>query len=89
VRIHGMRFEPHHLTVSKGETVEWVNEDAVPHTVTSSAGMNILRTPLDSPFMLKGDRFAHTFESPGRFEYLCLPHMDQAPMREASVTVVE
>jgi parallel beta-helix repeat protein len=89
VRIHGMRFEPHHLTVSKGATVEWVNEDALPHTVTSSSGMTILRAPLDSPFMLKGDRFAHTFDSPGRYEYLCLPHMDQAPMREASVTVVE
>jgi parallel beta-helix repeat protein len=89
VRIHGMRFEPHHLTVSKGATVEWVNEDAVAHTVTSSSGMTILRDPLDSPFLLRGDRFAHTFEGPGRYEYLCLPHMDQAPMREASVTVVE
>jgi plastocyanin len=89
VSIRGMRFEPKHLTVKRGETVEWLNEDGVAHTVTSSAGMSLLRAPLDSPFLLRGDRFTHTFDAPGRFEYLCLPHMEQAPMREATVTVVE
>jgi parallel beta-helix repeat protein len=89
VSIRGMRFEPKHITVTRGDTVEWLNEDAVAHTVTSSAGMTLLRAPLDSPFMLRGDRFAHTFDTPGRFEYLCLPHMEQEPMREATVTVVE
>jgi parallel beta-helix repeat protein len=87
VHIRGMRFEPKHLTVRPGETVEWVNQDAVPHTVTSGEGMTIQRAPLDSAFLLRGDRYRHTFDDRGRFEYLCLPHMEQAPMREASVTV--
>jgi len=87
VRIHGMRYHPRHLSVEVGDTVEWVNEDAVAHTVTSSRGMEILREPLDSSFLLQDQRFHHTFEVAGRFEYLCLPHMDQAPMRGATVTV--
>jgi parallel beta-helix repeat protein len=89
VRIRGMRYEPKHLQVRPGETVRWVNEDAVPHTVTSSAGREILRAPLDSSYLMRGDAYDYTFPEAGRFEYLCVPHMDQAPMREATVTVVE
>jgi plastocyanin len=77
------------LQVRPGETVRWVNEDAVPHTVTSSAGREILRAPLDSSYLMRGDAYDYTFPEAGRFEYLCVPHMDQAPMREATVTVVE
>jgi parallel beta-helix repeat protein len=89
IRIKGMRYQPKHLEVRPGDTVRWVNEDAVPHTVTSGAGREVLRAPLDSPYLMRGDRFDHTFVEAGRYEYLCQPHMDQAPMREATVTVVE
>jgi plastocyanin len=33
--------------------------------------------------------FRHTFPEAGRYEYLCLPHLDQATMRGATVTVEE
>jgi plastocyanin len=84
-----MRFDPHHLTVRPGATVAWVNDDAVAHTVTSGHGTNPTHSPLDSPFLLRDETYAHTFPSAGVFEYLCLPHMDQAPMRGATVTVKE
>jgi len=87
VRIQGMRYHPKQLAVETGDTVEWVNEDAVAHTVTSSRGMEILREPLNSPFLLQADRYRYTFQVAGRYEYLCLPHMQQAPMRGATVTV--
>jgi len=87
VRIQGMRYHPKHLSIEVGDTVAWVNEDAVAHTVTSSRGTEILREPLNSSFLLREDRYRHTFDVAGRFEYLCLPHMDQAPMRGATVTV--
>jgi plastocyanin len=89
IRIQGMRYQPKHLQIRPGETVRWVNEDAVPQTVTSSAGRDILRDPLDSSYLMRGDGYSFTFSEAGRYEYLCVPHMDQAPMREATVTVVE
>jgi plastocyanin len=38
---------------------------------------------------VRGQSFRHTFGEKGRYEYLCLPHLDQAAMRGASVTVGE
>lgn len=37
VIIHEMRFEPAKLTVTAGDTVEWVNRDLVPHTATAQS----------------------------------------------------
>ena len=89
VRIRGMRFEPHVIDVEPGETVTWLNEDAVSHTVTSGSGTHPTSAPLASPFLFRGDTYSHTFEGEGEFEYLCLPHLDQAPMRGALVRVRE
>jgi plastocyanin len=52
-----MRYQPKHLEVRPGDTVRWVNEDAVPHTVTSGAGREVLRAPLDSPYLMLGGSF--------------------------------
>ncbi len=89
VRIRGMRFEPHHLSVKIGTPVAWVNDDAVTHTVTSGKGTQPAASPLASPFLNRGGVYSFTFTSPGTYEYLCLPHLDQAPMRGATVTVTE
>jgi parallel beta-helix repeat protein len=89
VRIQGMRYEPKHVEVKRGQTVTWVNLDGVTHTVTSGDGTTPLHAPLASPFLFKGEAWRFTFAEAGRYEYLCLPHLDQAPMREATVTVVE
>jgi parallel beta-helix repeat protein len=89
VHIRGMRFEPRHVSVKAGETVVWVNDDNLVHTVTSGAGTLPSHTPLASPFLTRGQSFRHTFGEAGRYEYLCLPHLDQATMRGASVTVAE
>jgi plastocyanin len=89
VRIRGMRFEPRHVSVKPGDTVVWVNEDNVVHTVTSGTGTLPNHTPLASSFLMRGQTFRHTFAEAGRFEYLCLPHLDQAAMRGATVTVAK
>jgi parallel beta-helix repeat protein len=88
VRIRGMRFEPMHVEVAAGGTVAWVNDDGVTHTVTSGQGTLPTHVPLDSPFLTRGQVWSHTFPEPGRYEYLCLPHLGQLGMREATVTVV-
>jgi parallel beta-helix repeat protein len=89
VHIRGMRFEPRHVTVKPGQTVVWVNDDNVVHTVTSGAGTLPSHAPLSSPFLTRGQAFRHTFGEPGKYEYLCLPHLDQAAMRGATVTVAK
>jgi plastocyanin len=66
-----------------------VNDDAVTHTVTSGKGTQPTASPLASPFLLRGGVYSFTFAQPGVYEYLCLPHLDQAPMRGATVTVTE
>jgi plastocyanin len=38
VTMENMRFQPESLTVTRGDTVVWVNKDLVPHTATSKAG---------------------------------------------------
>jgi parallel beta-helix repeat protein len=87
VRIQGMRYQPKHLTIAAGQTVTWVNEDGVTHTVTSGRGTTPVQGPLASPFLAKGEVYSHTFAEPGSYEYLCLPHIGQVGMREATVTV--
>ena len=89
VRVRGMRFVPHVLKIRAGETVTWINEDAVSHTVTSGSGTQPTSAPLGSEFLFRGDTYSHTFVQPGDYEYLCLPHLDQAPMRGAQVKVAE
>jgi plastocyanin len=87
VRIRGMRFEPRHVAVKKGQTVVWVNDDNVIHTVTSGEGTQPSHAPLSSRFLTRGQTFRHTFTEKGKYEYLCLPHLDQAAMRGATVEV--
>ncbi len=38
VKISGMEYHPADLTVNKGDTVVWINEDIVPHNVTAFPG---------------------------------------------------
>ena len=60
-----MRYEPKHLEVRLGDSVRWLNGDALPHTVTSGAGREVLRTPMDSPYLMPGDSFQYTFPACG------------------------
>jgi parallel beta-helix repeat protein len=87
VHIRAMAYEPKHLRVKRGAIVAWVNDDTAVHTVTSGHERTPTFAPLQSPVMTRGQVFRYAFHEPGRYEYLCLPHMDQLPMREATVTV--
>lgn len=77
---NGMKFVPFVLAVTKGDTVEFLNNDGVEHEVFSpdAEGFNLGR-------FLFGDKRAHTFERPGVYEIRCSLH----PMMQAWVFVGE
>ncbi|GAA3036986.1 plastocyanin [Streptomyces olivoverticillatus] len=71
VTIAGFAFAPSTLTISRGTTVTWTNDDSAPHTVTSSAS-----GPLHSSTLHRGDTYSYTFNSTGTFGYYCMIHPD-------------
>ncbi len=70
-------FSPKTLTVSKGTTVTWTNEDGVAHTATSDNGV------FDSGLISYGESYSYTFTESGTYAYYCKPH----PGMKASITV--
>ena len=81
-------YSPRELTVKKGTTVTWTNNDQIMHTVTSGTAPNEVRAPdgtFDSKHMRPGQSFSYTFNETGTFPYYCTPH----PWATATVTVVD
>jgi plastocyanin len=68
ITITNFEFSPSVVTVARGTTVTWVNEDESPHTVTDK-GKVFRSTALDT-----NDRFSYTFAQPGEFAYYCTLH---------------
>jgi YVTN family beta-propeller protein len=59
------------VTIIAGQTVSWLNGDAVTHTVTADDDS------WDSDNLAPGQRFTKTFDTPGTYAYYCEihPHM--------------
>jgi plastocyanin len=70
VKIDNFTFGPQKLTVKVGDTVTWINQDDIPHTVVSTG--HFRSKALDTE-----DKYAFTFTTAGTFEYFCglHPHM--------------
>ena len=68
VTTENMRFQPESLTVSRGDTVVWVNKDLVPHTATSEAG------GFDSQVIQAEKSWKFTVRKRGDFAYVCTFH---------------
>ncbi len=78
ISIAGFAFSPSAVTVKKGTTVTWTNDDNVPHTsVTSQSG------GFDSGMLSKGGKFSFTFQTVGTYDYNCGFH----PSMRGSVIV--
>jgi plastocyanin len=73
ITIDNFSYNPAKLTVPVGTKVTWINQDDVPHTVTSSAKPRRFNSgTLDTE-----DRFSYVFTTPGTYKYFCAvhPHM--------------
>jgi plastocyanin len=70
VEISGFGFRPETLTVAAGDTVRWVNHDAVPHSAT--AGPDSARV-FDSGSIAAGGEWRMVARE-GRQDYYCVFH---------------
>jgi plastocyanin len=83
VSMQNVQFQPPDVTVKAGETVTWTNDEGVPHDVEGSGpGGEFSSGPEGG--MQQGDTFSHTFDKPGKYEYVCRVH---APGMSGTVTV--
>ena len=78
VEIRSFRFDPEHLTVRVGDTVQWLNRDLAPHTATEVDGDR------DTGRIDRGGTGRITFEGAGDFDYHCAFH----PHMRGRITVV-
>jgi plastocyanin len=65
-------FTPTSLHIHAGDTVRWINKDAVSHTVTAVAFNSGLIWPNGSIY--GQSTYAHTFNIPGIYVYFCEIH---------------
>ena len=70
VTINHYAFHPATLTVQKGATVTWINEDDDVHTIKSADGPE----PFASTALDNGNQFSFTFHHAGTYHYICTVH---------------
>lgn len=83
----GKQFNPKTLTISVGDTVEWVNDDAnnlhnattdrnatdIPKAIQMPKGAK----PFNTGLMTPNKRYRYRFTVPGTYRYVCVPHQPE------------
>lgn len=72
VVISGFKYQPPVVTVKTGDSVEWRNNDMVPHTV-SAVEVQHARA-FDSDSIAKGGSWHWIAGAPGAYDYICTLH---------------
>ena len=78
----GLNYVPASVTVAKGGSVVWKNDDPVPHTVTSTS-VPSGASSFDSGNMNANATYTVTFTLSGTYQYTCSYH----PWMHGTVTV--
>lgn len=81
VTIQNFAFSPASITVRKGTTVTWTNNDSTAHTVTENDGKDGPASSDVNP----GQTYSFTYTAVGTFRYHCSIH----PSMTGTVTVTE
>jgi plastocyanin len=81
VTIQNFAFTPGDITVKKGTTVTWTNNDSTAHSVNETDNQ---KGP-DSGDLNPGDKYSFTFNQSGTFKYRCNLH----PEMLGTVTVTD
>lgn len=85
VAIKNRAFTPKTITVKKGTTVVWTNEDSVKHNAVSDSDAPVGGPEKSAPLLNKGETVSFTYNTVGSFPYHCAPHPDMT----GTVEVVE
>lgn len=80
VSINNATYTPASLTVTKGSTIRWINNDTVDHVIVSDSGAWEKSTTLK-----RGEKFEATVTTVGVVKYHCGIH----PAMKGEITVVE
>jgi plastocyanin len=72
VVIREFKFEPATVTVHAGDTVEWKNDDVVPHTVTVDGEPQ--KPAFDSGSIQTGAAWRYVARKQGTYNYTCTFH---------------
>lgn len=63
-----LTFQPAELTVARGDTIVWKNDDFLPHTATARDGA------WDSKSINAGESWRYVADKAGRYSYYCIFH---------------
>jgi plastocyanin len=82
VVMKNIQFSPKDVTVTKGGTVEWTNDDSIPHDVNKSGGPGP-KFASGTGNLQQGATYKQTFDTAGKITYVCTVH----PGMEGTITV--
>jgi plastocyanin len=83
VSMKDIAFNPSEVSVAKGGSVTWTNDESVGHDVTKESGPGPDFSSGDPGGIAGGDSFTQKFDTPGSIKYVCTVH----PGMEGTVTV--
>lgn len=66
ISIKNSSFNPATLTIKKGSTVSWINEDSIQHSIKFST--------IQSPILNQNQTYSTNFTETGTFDYTCGIH---------------
>ena len=67
-------YIPASVSIKKGDTVSWSNDDTAAHTVTAGSAADGPSGAFDSSLLIAGGVYEHTFDSAGSYDYYCMVH---------------
>ena len=74
VSMKNIAFSPASVTVKKGGTVKWTNDDSVGHDVTEESGPGPKFKSGSAGGLQGGDTFQQKFTTAGTVKYVCTVH---------------
>lgn len=77
VAMRNIKFNPRNITIDRGDTVTWENEDAERHNAIGEDNS------FDTPVIDQGETSQHTFNNAGTIDYFCTLHANM----EGTITV--
>jgi nitrite reductase (NO-forming) len=88
IRIIGNSYDPKVVSVAKGTTIKWINEDVFTYMEGEFSGIHnvLVKTGPErfySPMLAHAESFSHKVTETGEYTYMCTPH----PYMEGKIIV--